>query len=141
MLPCVDLDLQPQRNHRFDFRLEVVVEGRATLRLLISGLSEPRLGRFPDGGEHVADTLRFSLYEVDVLGIAICTVEMQLVQRRTAAEGQPVRQEGVGEQLHQSPRDYEILLDVGVGRPRSPGPPGDDVRARNHRSESIPAFT
>ena len=66
---------------------------------------------------------------------------MKLVQRRAAAEGERVVQEGIGGNLDEGPADDEILFALNVLRPRRLGAPLQNVIPRNHGSISTSALT
>jgi hypothetical protein len=53
--------------------------------------------------ERRTDRLRLALHEVEVVRVPRCGREMQLVERRTAPEGEVLAEEAVGEDIAQGP--------------------------------------
>ncbi len=140
VLARVGLDFQAQRKWRRVLGVEAVDERDTALGLFVSRLAEPRIQSVAQRVHHRACRLRLRLDKIDVLRISRRR-QMQLVQRRAAAKGEGIVQNGMREDLDEGAADDEILLDLDVLRPRRTRAPLEDVVARDHRSGSTSALT
>ena len=82
------------------------------------------------------DCTRIDLNQIDILRITTWPLKKELVQCSPTAECQRLRDDGFPENLNECTRQYEVLFDLGVGRPGCMGAPSRDMRARNQRSVS-----
>ena len=136
MLAGVDLDLEPQPQWRYVLGGETVHQVDPALLELPLWPAEPRVQDGANPIEGLTDGLRVHLHQIDVLGVSGRRCEVQLVQRGSAAESETVRQLGCAEQLDDGAADDEVLLDLGVERPRRLLPPRGDVIPGDHVSGS-----
>lgn len=91
----------------------------------------------PKAVENSADRPGLDLHEVEVFGVSARRRQNELVERSPAAEGEAVRERRIREDLHERPRENEILLDHRIVGPRRHSPPRDDVGLRDHALASI----
>ncbi len=110
----VDLHLQSHSEGWNAFGLEAVCELDATLLQSALRRPEPRVEDTANGIERLADGLCLDLHEVDVFRIASCRVQVELVQRRAATEGQALCDLFECEHVDECSRDDEVLLDLRV---------------------------
>ena len=111
-------------------------ELRGDPTLVEGAKSEPELEDHAQTIEDRADRSVRGAHQIDVLGIAQRGWEVELVERRPAAEPEFGRQDGVGEDGHYGPGDDEILLNLVQFWPGRLSAPRREVQLRDHSSGS-----
>ena len=140
MLPRIDFDLQLQRLPAARFGGKPEHQMNRMLGLRSAAFAQPRQG-VPDPVDDVADGLRTRLHQIDVLGVSQRPLEEQFVDRRAAAEGDPVAKGRAREQVAQCARDNQVLLHLPKIGPGGRGGPLLDEGLGNHSSISTAVFT
>ena len=133
-LAGVDLDLQPDRHATAVFGIDPEAKLRCDRTLIEPRAPQPRFQNDTQSIEDGTDRPAGSPDQVDVLGIAHRPREVQLVERRPATNPYCGVQHVVGEYLHQSTADDEVLFDLSLIGPGNDVAPGDDILRRDHAS-------
>ena len=136
VLAGIDLDLEPQRNHRWPLGLESVDQSDPALLDNTPGLPQPAIENIAEDIQRATDGLGVQLHQIDILGVALRRLQIQLVERCPTSPSQTRGDLLDIEDLHNNPAEDETLLDLLVRRPgHFVSPLGDEV-SRNHRSTS-----